>query len=63
MLDDLSALQGIRRGTNDEGEFLALIHGLKTCLDKGITNLQVQGDSMLAITMLMAEWKTNKEDQ
>jgi ribonuclease HI len=43
--------------TNNEAEYSGLILGLQKCLEKGIKNVVVKGDSLLVIRQMKGEYK------
>ncbi len=43
--------------TNNQAEYLALILGLKECVNRGVTSLEVCGDSELVIRQLTGEYQ------
>ena len=51
----------IEKGTNNIGEYTGLIRGLERCYKLGITNLKVEGDSLLVISQVTGKWKINQE--
>ena len=44
--------------TNNQAEYLGLLVGLRKCVELGIKNLEVRGDSNLIIKQCSGEWKT-----
>jgi ribonuclease HI len=51
----------IENGTNNYGEYLGLISGLKKCKELGIDNIYVEGDSLLVISQVSKKWKVRNE--
>ena len=51
----------IEHGTNNIGEYTGLCIGLKKCVEMGIENLRVEGDSLLVISQVTGKWKVNNE--
>jgi ribonuclease HI len=49
------------KSTNNEAEYNGLIMGLKKALELGITNLEVEGDSLLVIKQMTGEYKVKSE--
>jgi len=47
----------IKHGTNNIGEYNGLLLGLKKCKELGITEFEIQGDSMLVISQITGKWK------
>lgn len=45
--------------TNNEAEYTGLILGLNESLKRGITNLQVRGDSQLVVRQMQGKYKVN----
>jgi len=45
--------------TNNEAEYTGLILGLNAALKRGITELQVRGDSQLVIRQMQGKYKVN----
>lgn len=43
--------------TNNQAEYLALIHGIRNAYELGIQNLQIQGDSLLIVNQIKGLWK------
>lgn len=46
--------------SNNVAEYLALKSGLEYCSSKGITELEVYGDSQLVIKQMSGQWKMKK---
>lgn len=44
-------------GTNNQAEYTGLIIGLEACLENGIKNLYVEGDSKLVVNQINGVWK------
>lgn len=61
--DDILAEGGIflPLATNNQGEYLGLLEGIKLALRLGITHLTAEGDSMLAVKQVLGEWKVNNQ--
>lgn len=51
----------IPNGTNNIGEYTGLIIGLKKCIEMGITDLDVEGDSLLVISQVTKKWSVKKD--
>lgn len=51
----------IENGTNNIGEYIGLILGLKRCNDLGIDNIYIEGDSLLVISQVCKKWKVKNE--
>ncbi|KAK0573493.1 hypothetical protein LWI29_008909 [Acer saccharum] len=49
--------EGVGIATNNVAEYRALILGLKYALEKGYTNINVQGDSKLVCMLVSGSWK------
>jgi len=47
--------------TNNFGEYNGLIYGLKKCLELGIKDIYVEGDSLLVISQISGKWKVKNE--
>jgi ribonuclease HI/probable phosphoglycerate mutase len=43
--------------TNNYAEYSGLIKGLEAALSVGLTNLKIEGDSILVIRQMLGEWK------
>jgi len=52
----------IEHGTNNYGEYVGLIEGLKKSIELGIKLLHVEGDSMLVICQMSGKWKVKSEN-
>jgi len=52
----------IEYGTNNYGEYVGLIEGLKKASELAVKNLQVEGDSMLVISQMSGLWKVKSEN-
>lgn len=62
--DDKIILKGgsfMEHGTNNIGEYTGLIRGLERCVQVGIKNLHVEGDSLLVISHVKGVWKVKQE--
>ncbi len=44
-------------GTNNFGEYMGLINGLRKCKELGINDVYVEGDSLLVISQVCGKWK------
>jgi len=53
--------QYIEHGTNNIGEYTGLVIGLQRCVELGISNLRVEGDSLLVISQVTGKWKVKHE--
>lgn len=51
----------IDNGTNNYGEYIGLIEGLKKSIELGIESLFVEGDSLLVICQMTGKWKVKNE--
>jgi ribonuclease HI len=60
-LDERSQKINVKSGTNNQAEYLALLSGLKMCLNNDIKNVLVQGDSELIIKQINEIYKVNNE--
>jgi len=47
--------------TNNFGEYNGLIYGLKKCLELGIKDIYIEGDSLLVISQTSGKWKVKNE--
>ena len=52
----------IKFATNNAAEYTGLIIGLRLALEKGFTNLLVEGDSQLIIFQSQGKWKIKNEN-
>ena len=52
--------QFIPHGTNNIGEYTGLLSGLQKCVDMGIKDLDVEGDSLLVISHVTKKWKVKQ---
>lgn len=52
----------IKFATNNAAEYTGLIIGLRLALEKGFTNLLVEGDSQLIIFQAQGKWKVKNEN-
>ncbi|ESQ55854.1 hypothetical protein EUTSA_v10027437mg, partial [Eutrema salsugineum] len=50
--------EGVGTASNNVAEYRALNLGLKCALEKGFTNVRVQGDSMLVCKQVQDAWET-----
>jgi ribonuclease HI len=48
-----------RRATNNVAEYYGLLGGLLLCLERGIEQVHVEGDSKLVIEQVFGTWKCN----
>jgi len=48
--------------TNNFAEYMGIILGMAFCIEKGITNLHIKGDSLLVVNQLLGKWKVNAEN-
>lgn len=63
MLGDLHVTEPIPFGlphTNNVGEYLALIRGLKRALEEDVKELEILGDSQLVIYQVLGMYKVRK---
>jgi ribonuclease HI len=44
-------------GTNNQAEYLSLIELLKQALERGITEIEIKGDSQLVVNQVNETWK------
>jgi ribonuclease HI len=51
----------IENSTNNVGEYTGLICGLEKCVEVGIKNVLIKGDSSLVINQVSGKWKVNFE--
>lgn len=49
-------------GSNNEAEYLALVLGLKECVERGLKNVVVKMDSLLVVKQMNKEWKLKAEN-
>jgi ribonuclease HI len=49
-------------GTNNHGEYLGLIEGMKKAIDLNIKVLHVESDAMLVICQMNEKWKAKNEN-
>jgi hypothetical protein len=54
-------LQILWEVSNNEAEYEALLHGLRSAISLGIKRLLVYGDSLLVVQQVNKEWDCNKE--
>ena len=62
--DDKIILKGgsfLEHGTNNIGEYTGLIKGLEKCIQVGVKNLHVEGDSLLVISQVKGVWKVKQD--
>jgi ribonuclease HI len=55
-------LQIFWKGSNNEAEYKALLHGLRLAISLGIKRLLVCGDSAVVINKVNKSWDRNKEN-
>jgi ribonuclease HI len=55
-------LQIFWKGSNNEAEYKALLHGLRLAISLGIKRLLVYGDSAVVINKVNKSWDRNKEN-
>ena len=60
-IDERSQKINVKSGTNNQAEYLAMLSGLKMCLNNNIKNVLVQGDSELIIKQINGVYKVNNE--
>lgn len=53
--------RSIGEATNNVAEYRAVITGLETALEHGVTDLEVQVDSELVVSQLKGEWKIKND--
>ena len=51
----------IENGTNNYGEYMGLICGLRKCKELGIDSVYIEGDSLLVISQVCKRWKVKSE--
>jgi ribonuclease HI len=49
----------IEQGTNNIGEYMGLLEGLKVCQENHLDNILIQGDSKLVVYQVANKWKIN----
>jgi ribonuclease HI len=49
----------INQGTNNVGEYMGLLGGLKVCKENHLDNILIQGDSKLVVYQVSNKWKIN----
>jgi ribonuclease HI len=47
--------------TNNFGEYNGLIYGLKKCVELGIKDIYIEGDSLLVISQISDKWKVRND--
>lgn len=52
----------LEKGTNNIGEYTGLLIGLEKCIEMGIKNVHVEGDSLLVISQITGKWKVKNEN-
>jgi ribonuclease HI len=52
--------QSIELATNNQAEYIGLMIGLKAIIELGITQVQIEGDSMLVVKQVKGEWKVKE---
>lgn len=50
----------IGKKTNNEAEYLACIEGIQKCVELGLENISIQGDSMLVVNQIRGDWRCKK---
>ena len=50
----------LSNGTNNIGEYTGLLEGIKCCLENGIKNISVEGDSKLVVQQVAKQWNVNQ---
>eukprot|EP00252_Welwitschia_mirabilis_P013035 TRINITY_DN2880_c0_g1_i2.p1 TRINITY_DN2880_c0_g1~~TRINITY_DN2880_c0_g1_i2.p1 ORF type:complete len:293 (-),score=62.31 TRINITY_DN2880_c0_g1_i2:625-1503(-) len=53
--------ESLGTATNNTAEYRALILGLRTALEKGISHIDVEGDSILVVNQVEGTWKVKHE--
>ena len=51
----------IEHSTNNVGEYTGLLTGLEKCVEEGIKNVLIHGDSSLVINQISGKWKVKCE--
>lgn len=51
----------IGHATNNQAEYTGLIIGLKRAVELGVTDILIEGDSLLVINQTIGKWKVNNE--
>jgi ribonuclease HI len=49
----------VENGTNNLGEYMGLIEGLKVCKENHLDSILIQGDSKLVVYQIANKWKVN----
>jgi ribonuclease HI len=49
----------IDQGTNNVGEYMGLLEGLKVCKENNLDSILIQGDSKLVVYQVTNKWKIN----
>jgi ribonuclease HI len=52
----------IEYATNNQAEYTGLLIGLVSCVEQGIKNLLIEGDSMLVINQVTNKWKVKDSE-
>ena len=53
--------EDIGYGTNNRAEYTALLEGLRTARDRGVTDLVVRSDSQLLVRQMLGEYKVKNK--
>ncbi len=49
----------IKDGTNNVGEYMGLLEGLKVCEEQNFDSILIEGDSKLVVNQVSNQWKVN----
>jgi ribonuclease HI len=49
----------MKEGTNNIGEYMGLLEGLKVCKENHLDSILIQGDSKLVVYQVTKQWKIN----
>jgi ribonuclease HI len=52
----------IENGTNNIGEYTGLLIGIEECVQNGIKNLFIEGDSLLVISQISGKWRVKNKN-
>jgi len=52
----------IGRHTNNVAEYLGCFHGVQACIQEGIKNVTIYGDSKLVIEQVSGRWKVKSDN-
>lgn len=52
----------IKNSTNNICEYTGLIIGLEKCVEMGVENLCIEGDSLLVINQISSKWQVKNEN-